>query len=1062
MAIACLAGFIAPSLPAQTLSLDYSTYLGGTGLQDQAYAIDADAAGCAYLAGNTDSTDFPLYAQFQSSLLGSRNCFITKLSSSGSVLVYSTYLGGNDFDTVRALRVDAAGRAHLAGRTSSGNFPTRNPYQPAYGGGILDGFVSLLASSGTALVYSSYLGGTDEDGASGIDFDSAGCAYVAGYTYSSDFPFWYQYQSQQGLKDAFLTKVASGGDSLIFSTFLGGSSTDEAYGVRCASDGRVYVAGDTYSVNFPTLNPYQAGNAGTGDAFLTRFDSGGSSISYSTFLGGDDRDYIQALAVDSAASAYVVGSTDSYDFPTRNAYQASGGGGDAFVSRFSSTGSGLVYSTYLRGFLDDDGSAIALGSEGDALVAGYTQAADFPTVNPYQTTYGGGDCDAFVSRLPSSGSTLLFSSYLGGSYGDYGKGIASDAAGRIYIAGYTASANFPTVDAFQSSTNGATDAFVSRLLFTTPSPLTSPTPTPTRTPTPPPTATTTPTAPPSRTPTPPVAATPSPTPTPIPETPTRTPTPAPSATPTRTPTPVPSVTPTPWQIGCLGGWTEVEVLNEGFSTWPPTGWTVQTEGMSVCAWQSGTVAGNANNTGGTGNFADANRNYCGGSLQTYLRSPTLDLSLAENPWVEFKSDIYSTAGACCTVSALVDGTTWWELTNICSSQRGPQTYTLPLHGAGFESDVKVVFKYLAFSADMWWQVDDVKVRGCQLVLTTPTPTPVPSATPSPAPSPTPSAVPATPIPPTPIVETPTPVATAIPPTPTAAPSPTPSAVPPTPIPPTPTPMATAIPPTPTAAPSPSPTPTCGPSVVPQRAVIQSGDYNGDGADDIGIFRPSAGLWSVRNITRLNFGGATDQPGPGDYDGDGTADVAIYRPSTGLWSISGVTRAYFGGAEDRAVPADYNGDGSCDIGIFRENGGMWSIRSFTRFYFGATGDWAIPGDYENDGTAEAGLYRVSSGQWIIQNLTRFYFGGATDWPVPGNYFGDATRSFGVFKGCSGMWAFRDVTRIYFGNCFDYPRPGDFNGDGIDDAGIYRDSTGMWSIRNLTRVYFGGTGDIPVTR
>ncbi len=327
---------------------------------------------------------------------------------------------------------------------------------------------------------------------------------------------------------------------------------------------------------------------------------------------------------------------------------------------------------------------------------------------------------------------------------------------------------------------------------------------------------------------------------------------------------------------------------------------------------------------------------------------------------------------------------------------------------------------------------------------TPTPpTPTPSSSPTPSPSPT-----ATPVSPTP---SPSPSSS-----PTSTPSPEPSATPSSSPSPTPSPLGTLIPP------SPSPTPSCGPSIVPERAVIQSGDYNGDGADDIGIFRPSAGLWSIRNITRLNFGGASDQPGPGDYDGDGTADIAIYRASTGLWSISGVTRAYFGGAEDRAAPADYNGDGSCDIGIFRENGGMWSIRSFTRFYFGATGDWAIPGDYDNNGTAEAGLYRVSSGQWMIQNTTRFYFGGATDWPVTGDYFGSSEKIFAIYRPCSGQWALKDLTRIYFGNCFDYPRPGDFNGDGTYDFGIFRDSAGMWSVRNLTRVYFGATGDFPVTR
>jgi endonuclease/exonuclease/phosphatase family metal-dependent hydrolase len=323
-----------------------------------------------------------------------------------------------------------------------------------------------------------------------------------------------------------------------------------------------------------------------------------------------------------------------------------------------------------------------------------------------------------------------------------------------------------------------------------------------------------------------------------------------------------------------------------------------------------------------------------------------------------------------------------------------------------------------------------------------------------------------PVTPTPTATIPTPTATPPTPTPTAT-IPTPTPTPPTPTPtatiptPTPSPTATAAP-SPTPSATPSPTPTCGPSLALEQAVIESGDYDGDGAADIAVFRPADGLWSVRDVTRLNFGSSSDQPASGDYDGDGTAEIAVFRPLTGLWSVSGLTRAFFGGAEDRAAPADYDGNGSCDIGIFRANGGMWSISSLTRFYFGATGDWPIPGDGGGDGTAEAGLYRAPSGQWMVRELTRFYFGSSSDWPVAGNYNGGGTNSFGVFRPCSGMWGLRDATRIYFGNCFDCPRTGDFNGDGTDDLGIFRDSAGMWSVRSLTRVFFGSTGDIPVTR
>ncbi len=319
-------------------------------------------------------------------------------------------------------------------------------------------------------------------------------------------------------------------------------------------------------------------------------------------------------------------------------------------------------------------------------------------------------------------------------------------------------------------------------------------------------------------------------------------------------------------------------------------------------------------------------------------------------------------------------------------------------------------------------------------------TPTPSPTLTPEPSATPTAEPS---------KTPTPEPSATPtPEPTLTPSPPPSPTPSSPA--TPTPFA------------PSPTPTCGPSAPPEEAVIASGDYDGDGAADLAIFRPAFSLWSVRGITRLYFGADGDQPAPGDYDGDGTAEIAIFRPVSGLWSVSGISRAYFGGSEDRAAPADFDGDGTCDAAIFRGEGGLWSVRFLTRFYFGSSGDWPLPGDYAGDGEAAAGLYRPAAGQWLIHGLTRFYFGSSDDRPVPGDYSGTGRRAGGIFRPCTGMWSLRDLTRIYFGNCLDTPSPGDFDGDGTDDPAVFRGSSGLWSLRGLSRAYFGSTGDVPVTR
>ena len=264
-------------------------------------------------------------------------------------------------------------------------------------------------------------------------------------------------------------------------------------------------------------------------------------------------------------------------------------------------------------------------------------------------------------------------------------------------------------------------------------------------------------------------------------------------------------------------------------------------------------------------------------------------------------------------------------------------------------------------------------------------------------------------------------------------------------------------PTPT---SPSPGPT--PPISSSESGIDSGDYDGDGTADLAVFRSSSGLWAVRGVTWVYFGGSSDIASPGDYDGDGTTDIGLYRSSSGLWAISEVTRIYFGGSSDQPIPSDYDGDGACDPGIFRPSSGLWAVTGITRTYFGSSSDSAVPGDYNGDGTSDIGLYRSSSGLWAIQGVTRVYFGGSSDSPVAGDYSGGGGRQIGIFRASSGLWAIRGVTRIYFGGSSDTPVPADYNGDGADDTGIFRSASGLWAIRDLTRAYFGSGGDIPVVR
>jgi len=443
--------------------LVYSTYLGGSNY-DFGIGIAVDSQGNAYVTGGTGSTDFPTKNAFQGSIRGSFDAFVTKLSPQGS-LVYSTYLGGSGDDFGDRIAVDSVGNAYVTGWTGSTDFPTKNAYQGSYRAG--DVFVTKLSPEGNSLIYSTYLGGSGNDEVVGIAVDSQGNAYVTGVTGSSDFPTKNAYQgSIRGFVDAFVTKIdttKSGVDSLIYSTYLGGSNWDLGLGIAVDSVGNAYVTGWTNSTDFPTKNAYQRLNRGDEDAFVIKLSPSGSLI-YSTYLGGSGNDEGVGIAVDSQGNAYVTGWTISTDFPTKNAYQGSyRGHGDAFVTKLSPEGS-LVYSTYLGGSDNDEGRGIAVDSQGNAYVTGWTGSSDFPTKNTYQSKFGGGDGDAFVTKLSPEGNSLIYSTYLGGSSVDYGLGIAVDSQGNAYVTGMTNSTNFPTTqNVFQGTYRGFGDAFVTKL-----------------------------------------------------------------------------------------------------------------------------------------------------------------------------------------------------------------------------------------------------------------------------------------------------------------------------------------------------------------------------------------------------------------------------------------------------------------------------------------------------------------------------------------------------------------------------------------------------------------------
>jgi uncharacterized repeat protein (TIGR01451 family) len=461
-----------PSLPLIVDPvLSYSTFLGGSS-SDAANAIAVDSSGAAYVAGFTASFDLPAVNPEQSANAGGNDAFVAKLSASGSSLVYCTYLGGRGDDRAFGIAVDSSGAAYVTGYTQSSNFPLRNALQATLAGSQ-NAFIAKLTPTGNNLAYSTFLGGNASDAGNAIAVDSSGNAYVAGDTNSTNFPTTNSYQkTYHGGQDAFIVKLNTAGASLTYSTYLGGGNTDHAAAIAIDSTGTAYVTGSTTSTDFPVLNAFQSTTGGGQDAFVTRLNATGSALLFSTYLGGSagSTGYVesgQGIAVDSSGNAYITGVTPSANFPLLNPVQSSlNGANDAFVTKLTPTGA-LSFSTYLGGSGMDCANAIAIDSSANIYLAGYTYSTDFPVAASVQANLGGvGTSDAFVAKLTPGGSSIAFATYLGGNDSDTATGVAIDASGNMYVAGWTLSSNFPTLNAYQSQNAGNYGAFVTKYAFT--------------------------------------------------------------------------------------------------------------------------------------------------------------------------------------------------------------------------------------------------------------------------------------------------------------------------------------------------------------------------------------------------------------------------------------------------------------------------------------------------------------------------------------------------------------------------------------------------------------------
>jgi hypothetical protein len=462
--------------------LSYATYLGGSAY-DSSTAIAVEASGNSYITGWTNSTNFPVTTGvFQTNCGGSSGCssrnsdiFVSKLSSDGSTVVYTTFIGGSNVDVAKGIVVDGLGNAYVVGHTASTDYPTTSGTVQKTFGGAMDAVVTELNANGTALGFSTYLGGSGIDEPTAIARDGLGNIYVTGLTYSTDFPTSSPLQAANGGNqdaDAFVTEINAAGSALVYSTYLGGNGYDRANGIAVDVQNNAYVTGITRSANFPMSNPVQSTCASCptfGDAFLTEIQSGGVGLGYSTYLGGNQEDEGLAVTVDSLGSAYLAGFSCSTNYPvTAGAYHtAVNGFCDAVVTKLRPAGSGLAYSTYFGGGALDFGQGITQMA-GNAYITGQTYSTDLPLANSVQSTCGSSGCNngtAFIAELKADGSAPVFSTYLGGSGTDQGYGIGVDSVGNAYITGDTVSTNLPTSSkSVQSSFGGGRgDAWAAKI-----------------------------------------------------------------------------------------------------------------------------------------------------------------------------------------------------------------------------------------------------------------------------------------------------------------------------------------------------------------------------------------------------------------------------------------------------------------------------------------------------------------------------------------------------------------------------------------------------------------------
>jgi hypothetical protein len=439
--------------------ITWAAYLGGTSV-DLAAAIAVDSSNNAYVTGYAFSPGISTAGTFDTTQNGDVDAYVAKINAAGTAFTYITYLGGSGSDTGHGIAVDSLGNAVVVGETNSAaaTFPLVNALDGTQGGG-LDGFAAKLNAAGNALVFSTYLGGTGEDRALGVAIDSADSIYLTGFTASNNFTAAAG-SGYGGLTDAFVVKLTPAG-GLGYSVYQGGSGDDFGLGVAIDTLGNAHVGGYTSSANL-TGQGFQPSLRGAQDGFVAKLNGTGVR-QYWAYLGGSDLDIIVAVALDATGNIYVVGDTQSTNFPiVRGVQSAPAGELDSFVAKLNNAASAVVFSSYIGGELDEHATGVAVEPGGSVAVSGYTASTAFPRINSVNTSLRG-DYDAFVVKYTPSGNARYYSALLGGDGEDKAFGIALDSSGRAYVAGQATAAGLTTTVANGAFHGGAFDGFAARL-----------------------------------------------------------------------------------------------------------------------------------------------------------------------------------------------------------------------------------------------------------------------------------------------------------------------------------------------------------------------------------------------------------------------------------------------------------------------------------------------------------------------------------------------------------------------------------------------------------------------